>query len=289
MTRSPSGPNVRSVAGEGPDGGWEVADARLDPWTRRFVRRVTGFRESASERIRRQPVVAGIPIIVGIEATTVRSVDGRADTHHAFVAGVFDHPVFTINPRGFVGVQLDLTPRGVCGLLGVRPTELANTIAGDLRPVDSLAARVQDQLADDVPLARMVDAVLDRVAGGLTAVGDSEPVFEAWRLIESTAGRIPMASVAHHVGWSAAHMGRAFRRLVGIGPKQVARYVRFEAAAAAIGRTSQSLADVAVAYGYSDQSHLTRECSRLAGCSPATLRRELRADSGATAPSAVAG
>lgn len=54
-----------------------------------------------------------------------------------------------------------------------------------------------------------------------------------------------------------------------MGPKAVIRVVRFEyACELLLARQSRSLAEVAADAGYYDQSHLTREWSDLAGCTP---------------------
>ena len=50
--------------------------------------------------------------------------------------------------------------------------------------------------------------------------------------------------------------------------------MRFEYAAADLGR--RSLAEVAVAHGYADQSHLTREMVRYAGEPPLVLEAARR-------------
>ncbi len=82
------------------------------------------------------------------------------------------------------------------------------------------------------------------------------------------------------VGRLAATLGVGERRLrrscddaLGYGPKmfeRISRLRRFVAAAAAAG--PESLAELALAAGYADQPHLTRECRALTGVTPAALR-----------------
>ena len=55
----------------------------------------------------------------------------------------------------------------------------------------------------------------------------------------------------------------------GLGPKAMARVLRFETGTLDAGRSpAAALADVAAACGYADQAHLTREWHALAGCQP---------------------
>ena len=64
----------------------------------------------------------------------------------------------------------------------------------------------------------------------------------------------------------------------GLAPKELQRVARFETSqrllvrAARAGRSA--LATVSAQAGYADQSHLTREWSVLAGCSPSVWLRE---------------
>ena len=65
------------------------------------------------------------------------------------------------------------------------------------------------------------------------------------------------------------HLTEQFRRSYGIGPKECARVIRFERARALLGSGRRpTLAEVAAACGYADQSHLTRDWKRFAGSTP---------------------
>jgi AraC-like DNA-binding protein len=99
----------------------------------------------------------------------------------------------------------------------------------------------------------------------------------AWHALAATRGRIPVAELARRTGWSRRHLAERFRDVLGLAPKQAARVLRFEAACEALARSPRRrLADLALACGYHDQAHLTREFRALAGASPAEwIRREL--------------
>jgi len=73
-------------------------------------------------------------------------------------------------------------------------------------------------------------------------------------------------------GYSPRHFIELFRSSVGLAPKQFYRIQRFSAALARIARGNVALADVAIASGYADQAHLSREFRELAGVSPSAYR-----------------
>ena len=60
----------------------------------------------------------------------------------------------------------------------------------------------------------------------------------------------------------------------GVGPKTLARLVRFSRSVDAV-RTGTGLADIASSVGYADQAHMTREWAEFAGLPPT---RWVRAD-----------
>jgi AraC-like DNA-binding protein len=93
----------------------------------------------------------------------------------------------------------------------------------------------------------------------------------AWQQLISTNGAIEVGALASEVGYSRRHLGELFRRELGLSPKVAARVLRFEHSRRLIEGVQQpSLAAVAVASGYYDQAHLTREWREIAGCTPTT-------------------
>lgn len=92
----------------------------------------------------------------------------------------------------------------------------------------------------------------------------------AWRVLLARGGGVRIGDLAGHVGWSRRHLGERFRSELGLSPKAAARVLRFERALSHLERSdTRRLADVAVACGYVDQAHLTREWRALAGLPPA--------------------
>jgi AraC-like DNA-binding protein len=120
-------------------------------------------------------------------------------------------------------------------------------------------------------------AVLDDVfVRALMAIEPPPAVLWAWRELAASHGRTPIEGLARVIGWSRQHFTGRFRTEIGVTPKTAARIVRFERACQLIKAVRPPLAEVAVACGYHDQAHMTREWNALAGCSPALwIAREL--------------
>jgi AraC-like DNA-binding protein len=84
---------------------------------------------------------------------------------------------------------------------------------------------------------------------------------------------IRIANIQRNTGYSPRHFVALFRRAVGITPKHYYRIKRFTAALRHLASAkSGNLADLAVAVGYSDQSHLSREFREFAGIPPTQYR-----------------
>ena len=71
---------------------------------------------------------------------------------------------------------------------------------------------------------------------------------------------------------SPAHLIHAFRKHFGLTPGEYVRHVRAHWAGQQLASTVDSIADIALAGGYCDQSHLTREMRRVFGMTPLEYR-----------------
>jgi methylphosphotriester-DNA--protein-cysteine methyltransferase len=119
-----------------------------------------------------------------------------------------------------------------------------------------------------------VAARLTRLAGQLA---DNAPpdraVLRACRLLASPAAHAE--DVADAVGLSPRQLRRRTEAAAGYGPKLLQRVLRFRRFVSVIDATAGAadLAAAALASGYADQPHLTRESVQLAGLPPAALIR----------------
>ena len=80
----------------------------------------------------------------------------------------------------------------------------------------------------------------------------------------------PVPALASAVGLGERQLRRRFTAAVGYGPKTLARIVRFRVALGRV-RAGEPLAAAALAAGYADQAHMTRELVALGGRTPGAL------------------
>ena len=85
--------------------------------------------------------------------------------------------------------------------------------------------------------------------------------------------QVALQEVADACSLSVSHFSRAFRETTGFAPYQWLMRHRIETAKSAMQDARLSLAEVALACGFSDQSHFTRVFSKQMGISPGCWRR----------------
>jgi AraC family transcriptional regulator len=86
-------------------------------------------------------------------------------------------------------------------------------------------------------------------------------------------GDISLETLAAECGISRGHFAKMFRRSVGIPPYRWLLLQRVERAKELIRDSSLSLAEIAIACGFCDQSHMTRCFKEIVGVSPGACRR----------------
>lgn len=95
----------------------------------------------------------------------------------------------------------------------------------------------------------------------------------AYRLLLRDHGTLRIGALAAEIGWSRKHLLHRFRAEMGLGPKALARMLRFHQACRLAQQPGSEWAQVAAAGGYADQAHLAREFIDLAGESPQAWAR----------------
>ena len=113
----------------------------------------------------------------------------------------------------------------------------------------------------------------DRLVDGLIALlNPPSTASERERAAGPLSPQRRIAALANDLGVTPRSLHRRCTTAVGYGPKTLERILRFRRAQLIARRApALSLAELAMAAGYSDQAHLTRECRRLAGRTPAKL------------------
>ena len=187
----------------------------------------------------------------------------------AFIAGPDTGPMVGPSRPGAVLVGARFRPGAGGAALGLPLDELRDlrVDVGDLLP--GLAPRLDPELT---PAAALRQVALIAAELAETRPPDALVGAAARRLADP---RARSAVVAGELGVSERHLRRRFLDGVGYGPKTLQRVLRFRRFLTRLeaGGTGAGLADLAADCGFADQAHLTRECSRLAGLSPAAIAR----------------
>ncbi len=95
-------------------------------------------------------------------------------------------------------------------------------------------------------------------------------------IAENLAKPLSVASLAARVNLSRNYFLVAFKASLGVTPHRYINQQRTAKAAELLARTDFSMAEIAISVGFADQSHLTRNFSRLLGKTPSAYRRAHR-------------
>jgi transcriptional regulator GlxA family with amidase domain len=96
------------------------------------------------------------------------------------------------------------------------------------------------------------------------------------RLLDDLAGDTNLSELAALCGLSRSYFIRAFKQITGMPPYRWLLMQRVKHAKALLRGTKLPIAEIAVACGFADQSHLTRVFSKAFRISPAAWRRQWR-------------
>lgn len=209
----------------------------------------------------------------------------RVGAGEGFLAGLHTETGKTRGATHQRGIEVKLSPLAAHLLLGGLPMEaLANRAIGlDAllgREATELGARLLDAATPD-PAFALLEAFLARRILCPRREPDPGVVF-AWRALVQSAGQARIGDLVEALGWSRRRLGSAFHRAIGLGPKTTARVLRFDAAMERWKAAPHTpWVEVALASGYSDQAHFSREVRALCDQSPTELAARLRPATGA--------
>ena len=183
----------------------------------------------------------------------------------ALLVGQMIAPV-VLAPDGPAGVAaIRLRPAAARTLLGFSLQEVSGRFV-DLELVYPSVRRLRSQLGEAASDRERVGALEAWLIG--MACPPPRPQLEAVvSAILRTGGRAPIDALADRSGTSLRQLERHFREDVGLTPKTFSRIVRLQTALRRV-RQGSPLTDVALACGFYDQAHMTREFRELASMSP---------------------
>ena len=132
----------------------------------------------------------------------------------------------------------------------------------------------------DPPAAGMDALAIELWAQVLRRIEDRRSPAPAWlrrvpEMVNDSADPPGVAEIAAEVGVHRVHLARVFRDHYGLSVTEYAQRVRLERARGLLVRGRSSLAEVAAAAGFADQSHMTRAIRAAHGVTPAVMRGTL--------------
>jgi AraC-like DNA-binding protein len=180
------------------------------------------------------------------------------------VFGARDTALCLRYPARFSLIGIQLPPACAC-VLGVRPAE----IVGRVVSLDVVARRLDDAidaLGDALFGDTGAELLFRMLSENLVRRCERTLTFAASAL----AAQQTVEAIAAALGWSPRHLRRRFAQHVGRSPRDLARVARFARAWRIAGECAPAnWAELAIAAGYCDQSHLIRDFRAFA-CVPPT-------------------
>ncbi len=155
---------------------------------------------------------------------------------------------------------------------GGLPAAIARRIYEELRAMDDAAS-----LAIEGLLLELLAAATRQGHTNSGTRGQPGWILRARDLLHADlTHRRTLADLAAEVGVHPVTLARGFRRSFGCSVGEYVRRLRIERAATQLGGSEVPLAEIALAAGFSDQSHFSNLFRRETGMSPSAYRRAMR-------------
>lgn len=271
-------------------GWWEIASATPHVSLRAaVVGDYIGWTERSDVVLRRREVASTmVPLIINFGAPyrlfSGATQGGDAVARSSFVAGLYDTWAAVEGPTFSCAMQVNFTPFAAFQLLRTPLSLLHNSSVECTTVFGAVGSALVEQLGNAVDWPARF-ALLDTFLRARLTNAPTIPaeLYWCWDALASSDGRIPIAELVARTQWSPRRLINAFRMYAGLPPSTIAGLTRFERAVSVIdAQTSMTGRWSALAFdcGYADQSHLIRDFSRFAGCTPTAYLRERLANGG---------
>ena len=271
---------TRVLRREEDSGSWELAVRRPHPALRQHLVVLEGYEERLGATVRQRhlpPVIVPVILNFGPAYRLLDTADPRRPGRalSSFVSGLGEAGGMTESDGAALCVQVNLTPLGARRILAVPMHELQDQVLPLEDVLGPEVLQLEQRLFEAPDWATRLTLAESFLAARLEGVPPARPdVVRAWRRLEETGGRLRVEALARELRCSRKHLLAQFRDHVGPGPKTVARLLRFNRLLRLVERLpAPDWSALAFECGYSDQSHLSREVRRLAGCTPGELTR----------------
>lgn len=193
-----------------------------------------------------------------------------------FIMGLLNQPAlfYAQNQLEIIGVRC--FPWAVFDLLGLSSEKTDNGVHQFEHPV----AELQFVLNDFITTGKIKEAIshLEQYFLKLhSLIAADSLLFKAGAALRKNYGAIPVHQVADSAHTTVRTLERKFKQSSGHTVKDVSGVMRFEQIRNRLWHAPEvSIAALAQEFGYTDQSHLSREFKRYSGSTPAAFAREAR-------------
>ena len=203
----------------------------------------------------------------------------------ASFGGLRSTPLVLEHPDRCETLGIVLRPAGAYALLGRPLSELSELTLDAHDVVGRMVSELVERCAE-IRAAGARFALVERWLADRLAHSKAPDPAVAWMAaeIERGGGELRVGVLQKGTGLSRSRVIERFREQIGTRPKLYARLVRFRHVLDRLHQGDAVLADVALAAGYYDQTHMNAEFRELAGLSPtAFVASRYREGSGNTA------
>lgn len=191
------------------------------------------------------------------------------------VVGLLETAIEMRYPADVCTFGIRLHPARAATFLGIPPASIVNIVS----PLGLVSKALDDRLAEVVKTHPRIDSAESHEAIENVLIEHSRRAPATDDVIVRAVDRllgadvpIAVSDLAGELGVSARHLHRRFLDEVGVSPKRLERLARFARAwRQAVMGPPLTWADLALANGYADQSHLVREFHTFGARPPAHL------------------
>lgn len=193
-----------------------------------------------------------------------------------FIMGLLNQPAlfYAQNQLEIIGIRC--FPWAVFDLLGLSSEKTENGVHKFENPV----AQLQSALNDLITQGKIENAIFQVEQYFLklhSQITIDSLLFKAGAAMRKNYGAIPVNQVADSAHTTVRTLERKFKQSSGHTVKDVSGIMRFEQIRNRLWHAPEtSIAALAQEFGYTDQSHLSREFKRYSGSTPAAFAREAR-------------
>jgi AraC family transcriptional regulator len=192
-----------------------------------------------------------------------------AFTHHDFIGGSGGHFLIAELSTAWLGSVRELCPVLSLepGLLCGEAARLAQRLTLEYRRADAWSALMIEGI------------VLEILAAACRVHSTRERSSPEWMprvrelLHEHFSEHLTIQQIARELQVDPIYLGRTYKRFAGESLGQARNRRRLEFVCLELVHAEHSLTDIALAAGFSDQSHMTREFRRAYGVTPGAYRR----------------